>query len=72
MTALLEPWVHYVPVRYDLGDVVERLLWLREHDDEARLIARNAKAFAMRYLSCNAIVYYVDRLLRAYAERLEE
>ena len=59
-------------VRYDLADVVEKLAWLREHDDQARDIASNAKVFAMRYFSCDAIVHYVDRLLRAWAERLDE
>ena len=35
-------------VRYDLSDVIEKLLWLRSHDDEAKTIAMNAVAFAHR------------------------
>ena len=30
----LRPWVHYVPVKRDISDIVERLEWALEHDDE--------------------------------------
>ena len=30
----LEPWVHYVPMSRDLGDVEERVQWARDHDGE--------------------------------------
>lgn len=66
---MLEPFVHFVPVRYDLSDLAEKIAWLQAHDDEAQQIAKNAVAFARRYLSCEGIVYFVDRLLRAYAAR---
>jgi len=67
---LLEPWVHFVPVRYDLVDLAERIRWLQQHDEEAQTIAKNAVLFAQRYLTCDAIAYYVDRLLRTYADAL--
>ena len=38
-------------VRYDLSDVIEKLLWLRSHDDEAKTIAMNAVAFAHRSMA---------------------
>ncbi|CAK0866771.1 unnamed protein product [Prorocentrum cordatum] len=68
--AMLEPYVHYVPVRYDLADLAEKVEWLRRRDEEAKQIAGNARAFALRYLTCDSVVYFVDRLLRAYAGRL--
>ena len=30
----LEPWVHYVPLKRDLGDIVEKLQWALDHDDQ--------------------------------------
>ena len=30
----LEPWTHYVPLKRDLSDVVEKVQWAREHDEE--------------------------------------
>lgn len=32
----LEPWVHYIPIRRDLSDVLEKINWAREHDSEVR------------------------------------
>ncbi|CAE7237733.1 Poglut2 [Symbiodinium natans] len=45
---MLQPWVHFVPVSYDLSDLVDRLLWLMSHDAEAKAIAQNGMAFAHR------------------------
>lgn len=58
------------PPRYDLSDLVDKLLWLRAHDAEAKQIALNAVAFAHRHLTCDGNIYYLDRLFRAYAAKL--
>lgn len=69
-SARLKPWVHYVPVSYALSDLTEKVIWLREHDDLARQIAANAKAFADSYLRYEdyhcyvaSALYTVGRLL---------
>jgi len=69
---LLRPYVHFVPLRYDLSDLVDKVTWLQAHDEEAQAIAENAARFARRYFTHDGIVYFVDRLLRAYAERLTD
>ena len=33
---LLQPWVHYIPVKADLSDLVERIHWARDNDDKAK------------------------------------
>jgi hypothetical protein len=67
-TPLLQPMVHYVPVRNDLGDLVERIRWARENDEEAREIAENAAEFAASLLSQRAIDRYIYHLFRRYGE----
>ncbi|KAK1732823.1 glycosyltransferase (family 90) [Skeletonema marinoi] len=42
---LLEPWVHYVPVRSDLGDLMQKLEWAESHPNYARQISDNATKF---------------------------
>jgi hypothetical protein len=42
----LIPHVHYVPVQYDLSDLVEKIEWIQQHDREAKQIAQNAYEFA--------------------------
>ena len=38
----IQPWVHYVPVKSDLSDVMEKLEWAESHQVEAKEIAENA------------------------------
>nr|XP_023019502.1 KDEL motif-containing protein 1-like [Leptinotarsa decemlineata] len=42
----LEPNVHYVPVKQNISDLVEKIKWAIENDEQARKIARNAQKFA--------------------------
>ena len=42
----MTPWVHYVPVRADMADLLEKISWLRRHDDEAHAIAKRGQALA--------------------------
>lgn len=30
----LRPWEHYIPIRADLGDLLEKIRWAQEHDEE--------------------------------------
>jgi hypothetical protein len=52
----LEPWAHFIPVRRDLGDLLERVAWAREHPDEAAAIGRAGQLFARAHLSRGAAV----------------
>ena len=47
----LKPGFHYMPIKYDLSDVVETIEWLVNNDDEARKISENAMEFARTVLS---------------------
>ncbi|CAM9229317.1 unnamed protein product [Phaeothamnion confervicola] len=44
----LEPWVHYIPYRYDLSDLERNIRWCFEHDGECAAIAQRAKAHVGR------------------------
>lgn len=64
---LLRPMVHYVPVRNDLGDLVEKIRWVQENDNEAREIAANAADFAATWLTQAAWMAYAEAVFRIYA-----
>lgn len=34
----LQAWEHYIPIRADLGDLLEKVQWARDHDEEVMLI----------------------------------
>jgi hypothetical protein len=55
----LVPFVHFVPVKYDLSDLIEKIEWAKEHDEECSRIAQQGRAFAEKYFQDIAINAYV-------------
>ena len=66
VTAITEPWVHYVPVKIDLSDFEEKLQWAKEHDEELKRIAETAKTLSMEYLRLHNYKCYMKELLTKY------
>jgi hypothetical protein len=62
-THLLQENVHYVRVRADLTDMVDKLNYFLTHPTEAERIARNARAFYDTYISHANLVNYVGCVL---------
>jgi hypothetical protein len=42
----LKPWINFVPVAVDMSDLVEKVEWLKAHDDAARQIGKGGRALA--------------------------
>ena len=42
----LEPYVHYVPVKRDLSDLIHQIQWMKNNEEKCKEIARNAQDFA--------------------------
>ena len=34
----LKPYEHYIPVKRDLSDLEEKIIWARENDDAVRIL----------------------------------
>jgi len=64
---LLVPFENYIPVRYDLADLEEKIEWVLEHDVEAREIAERAAEFAYRVFTPE---YQSEYLYRRFREIL--
>ena len=67
----LVPFEHYVPVRQDSADLIERLDWLLAHDDEARRIAAAGARFFWQRMRPQDVLCYMWRLLRSVAHHSE-
>ncbi|WP_420393082.1 glycosyl transferase family 90 [Acuticoccus sp.] len=67
---LLEPFVHYVPVRPNLSDLEQVLGWCREHDDACEAIARNGRAFMAPFWDEPADLALADAISTEYARRI--
>jgi hypothetical protein len=61
-SARLKPWVHYVPISFNAADVIRKVEWLRQHDEFAYQLAKNAKAFGDSYLRLEDYFCYIAAL----------
>lgn len=66
----LHPYEHYIPIHANMSNLAEKLLWAREHDDQARSIVVNLQQFS-RSLHYDAIACYLKGLLTEYAALLK-
>ena len=60
---LLKPWVHYVPVRADLADLVAAAEWVAANPAEAAAIGARAQALAREHLTYSAALAEIRRTL---------
>jgi len=60
---MLIPFEHYVPVKEDLSDLIEKIEWCRKNDYKCKNIASNAKKFYDEFLSKNAILDFMQKKL---------
>jgi len=63
----LEPYQHYIPVKADFSDLVEKVEWAIAHDDHARAIAQNGTRFVRAHLHMTRVHCYWARLLSRYS-----
>ncbi|MEE6470747.1 hypothetical protein FKM82_009056 [Ascaphus truei] len=63
----LQPWKHYVPFKSNLSDLLEKIKWVRDHDEEAKKIAKAGHQFARNNLMGEQIFCYYFKLFQAYA-----
>lgn len=63
----LKPYVHYVPVKNDMGNLLEMIQWAKAHDSECREISQNARAFALKNLMPSQIYAYLYWVLDQYS-----
>jgi hypothetical protein len=47
MEELLEPWMHYIPLKSDLSNVEEMVQWMLDHPAEAQRISQRATLWIM-------------------------
>lgn len=66
---MLKPYVDHVPVRADLGDLQEKIVWCRENDDKCKEIAECAKQFYEKYVAKEALLDYLQMTCRQMAVR---
>jgi len=59
----LKPYVHYVPIKNDLSDLIEQIQWCKNNDEKCRKISENAFYFYNNFLNKNAILDHFQKTL---------
>lgn len=60
---LLKPYVHYVPVKEDLSNLLDQIEWCLKHDEECKLMALEALKFYNKYLTKDGVLDYLQETL---------
>lgn len=69
---MLVPWKHFIPVDGLLNNLTAAIDWARKHDDLVRQMSLAGIEFAENVLTKAGMMYYTEKLTRAYAQRLHE
>jgi hypothetical protein len=64
------PYVHYVPVKADLSDLLERLEWLRTNDEKAKEIGLNGKSLYLKLYNIQNLMDDAATVFQKYASLL--
>lgn len=67
----LEPMVHFISVKSDLSDLVERIQWAKENDETVRKISRQGQQFAEDHLLPHNVLCYHAQLLVRWAKLMK-
>jgi hypothetical protein len=64
----LKPWIHYVPIKYDVSNLIEQYEWLIAHPSQAKKIAENGLRFARCILHPKALEAYFAEVVNKCSE----
>ena len=63
---MLKPFVHYIPIKNDLSDLISTIKWCRNNDNKCKEIVINANLFYKKYLSKKGILDFMQMTLVDY------
>ncbi len=67
----LNPWQHFVPVEADMSDLLDKVSWLKQHDDFAREIGRRAKQLVLSMTEDAEILSTAPTIKKAFRHELD-
>jgi len=63
-----EDGADHIPIKRDLSDLREKILWCRQNDDKCRMISRNAQSRYQRCISKEPLLDYLQVMMVGFAE----
>ncbi|OGN59705.1 MAG: hypothetical protein A3F40_04545 [Chlamydiae bacterium RIFCSPHIGHO2_12_FULL_27_8] len=68
---LLKPYTHYIPIKRDMSDLIDRIDFARENDSKCKEISENATKFIIENLTFEDVYLYLFKTLENYSKILE-
>ncbi|KAK8746945.1 hypothetical protein OTU49_016907, partial [Cherax quadricarinatus] len=67
----LEPYVHFIPFKRDLSNLIEKIEWARTNDKKAQAIAQNGRQYVQENLMPKDVYCYHVTLLQEWSTRIK-
>jgi len=58
---MLKPYIHYVPIKKDLSDLIEQIKWCQSNDDKCKEIAQTAYELGKQLLTEETCFSYIAK-----------
>jgi len=65
-SSFIVPYVHYIPVNHDLSNLIEQIEFVKNNDEKAEQIAKNALEFSKKYFSKEFQEDYIKSSIRDF------
>lgn len=66
----LKPLKHYIPIKRDLSDLIEKIQWAKKHEKKVKEIIENAREYVNENLLPTDIFCYHMILFKEWSSRL--
>lgn len=67
-THYMIPWVHYIPLQENLGNLEETLVWIQQHPAQVQTIGENGRKFYETYLTFPGNAEHIYELVYRLSE----
>ena len=62
----LKPFIHYVPIKSDLFNLIEMIEWCKNNDEKCKVIAENGYDFYVKHLGKDGMLDYMQKQLNKF------
>ena len=69
---LLEPYEHFIPINYDLSDLVQKVAWLHGHPEVAEMMIEASRIWVEKAFRWEDMTCYIYRMMLEYQTLFEE
>ncbi len=62
---IIKPWIHYVPIKRDFSDLVEKINYLLQNENKAIEISKNSREYSLKYFNESILKQQLNKSVEA-------